>query len=198
MMCDNLHKTHEMSMQWIKQHYTLITILVFLVVLNGFFYFHNPQDIVERIGIRNTYVLSFCIAAIGGLSTVTGTVLYSALVTFAAGGSAPWLLGISGGLGIFVSDSIFFFLARLSVQHIPKDKKKWVYKIQKLVSKYPVWKMLIVVYAYLGFLPLPNDILMIALAMTNITYSKLCPIILLGSISFALVTSQFGSALSTL
>ena len=180
-------------MNWLKKHYILVTVVVFLVALNAFFYFYGPREIVEWIGVHNTYLLTFSIAVIGGLSTITGTVLYTSMATFAAGGATPWLLGLSGGFGIFISDSIFFFLAQLGLRHVPEKWKSQIDKIRNSVEKYPTWQVLVFVLLCLSFLPLPNDILMVALAMTNVSYKTLAPVILAGSINVAMLSSYFGS-----
>lgn len=180
-------------MQWVRKHYVLVGIVLFLIALNVLFYFIGPDRIVEYIGIRNTYLVVFAIAAIGGLSTVTGTVLYSSIATFAAGGSSPLLLGLAGGAGIFISDSIFFYLAKRGRESVPEKWGHWIERIQRFVDRYPLWIILLATFLYLGFSPLPNDLLMIALALAGIKYRQLIIPLLPGSITIALLTAYFGN-----
>lgn len=179
-------------MVWIKRHLALTAIILFFIALNVFFYFVSPDTIVEYVGVRNSYAITFIIAAIGGLSTVTGTVLFSTIATFAAGGSNPTLLGIIGGLGIFISDSIFFHLAQLGRQFVPNKWEGWIGKMHQFVQSYPLWLVLLLVYLYISFIPLPNDILMVALVLGGYQYRYVAPILLVGSISIALVIAHLG------
>lgn len=180
-------------MIWLKKHYVLVLIVLFLIGLNVLFYYKSPHEIVAYVGIENSYLLVFTIAAIGGLSTLTGTVLYTAIATFAAGGSTPWLLGIAGGIGIFISDSIFFYLAKIGHKSLPRSWERWVCPIRNFIQKYPTWQVLIFVFAYLSFLPLPNDLLMIALVLGGYRYRTIAPIVFIGSLNIALVTAYFGT-----
>lgn len=180
-------------MQWIKKHYLLIGIILFLVALNVLFYFIGPERIVEYIGIQNTYLVVFAVAAIGGLSTFTGGVLYSSIAAFAAGGSSPLLLGIAGGIGIFISDSIFYFLAKRGRESIPENWETWLAKIERFVERYPLWLVLLAIYLYLSLGPLPNDVLMIALVAAGVRYRHLIIALLPGSITIALITAYFGN-----
>ena len=60
----------------------------------------------------------FLIAALGGLNSVTGGVLYTSIATFAAGGASPWLLGLVAGVGITIGDIIMFTLLRTGVKSL--------------------------------------------------------------------------------
>lgn len=180
-------------MQWIKRHSVFVSVVLFLITLNVLFYFVGAEQIVAYIGIHNTYLVVFAVAAIGGLSTVTGTVLYTSIATFAAGGSSPFLLGIAGGIGIMISDSIFFYLAKRGRESVPEKWNGWISKLEGYVQKYPRWIVLLGVYLYLAFSPLPNDILMVALVMTGFRYREIIIPLIPGSITIALITAYFGN-----
>ena len=180
-------------MQWVRRHPVLLSIGLFLIAFNVLYYFFSPRDIVAYVGVENTYVVTFLVAAIGGLSTLTGAVLYTAIATFAAGGSMPWLLGITGGLGIFISDSIFFHLARIGREHVPDEWEPWVMKIQNIIQRYPRRLVLLLAYLYLGFSPFPSDLLMITLALGGYRYRTLAPVLLAGSITIAFLIAYFGN-----
>lgn len=179
-------------MKWFKRHYILLLVLLFLVAINTLFYFIGPKEIVEHIGVKNSYAITFVIATIGGLSTLSGTILFTTIATFAAGGSNLLLLGMLGGIGIFISDSIFFYLAQLGRQFVPSNWEKLLGRIEHLVQRYPRWLVLIFVFFYLGLTPLPNDILMLALVLGGYSYRLLWPVLLAGSLSIALITAFIG------
>jgi len=181
---------------WLQRHYALILILAFLVTLNGIFYYVGPGQIVDVVGVDNTYLYVFLLAAIGGLSTLSGTVLYSSLITFAAGGVSPLLLGFAAGVGLFISDSIFFFLAKRGTKSVPASWQPWLTKWNNLVTRYPRWAVILFIFFLLGFTPMPNDVLMIILALTGFTYRELILAFLGGSLCVALIATHFGSLLT--
>lgn len=181
------------EMSWIKRHSVLVSIVVFLIGVNVLYYFINPSELVEIIGVHNTYLVAFLIAAIGGLSTLTGAVLYTALGTFAAGGAQPFILGLAGGLGIFISDTIFFHLARLGRESVPEKWEKWIGRITSFMKRFPKKAVLVFIFLYIGLSPLPNDILMIALVLGGYQYKEIWHVLLAGSITIAMIITHIGN-----
>jgi hypothetical protein len=179
----------------IKRYKIFAIFGLLLLVWVFFFIFVEPEAVVARVGIENTYFVAFILAVIGGLSALTGTSFFLAVATFAGSGANPLLLGIIGGLGIFISDTIFFLLAKYGVE-VFKDRiaptSRWLTtKIEGL----GVGAVLIFVYLYIGFTPLPNDILMVALALSGMTYRRLAPVLILGSITVVTLTAYLGEAI---
>lgn len=175
-----------------KNYYILGGIVLLFVLLNVFLYFFDAQKIVDWVGVDNTYFVVFAIATIGGLSTLTGPVLFTSIATFAGGGANIFLLGLLGGLGIFISDSIFYFIARLGITHVPQKWESSLKKVEGWMRKFPDWAVLSVVYIYLSFTPLPTDLLMIALAASGYKYKKIVWVVLAGSLTIALFTAYLG------
>ncbi len=104
-------------------------VLLTLLVLGGLavlLYFVSPETIVAWIGVENTYLTVFLIAALGGLSSVTSGVLYASLATFAAAGALPWLLGLLGGVGIAIGDSLIFLLLRYGYRAVSEQWRERV------------------------------------------------------------------------
>lgn len=168
-----------------KKYFTLGAILVFLIFVTALFLYIEPDELVGWIGVKNTYLVAFLIAAAGGISMFTSATFFTVIATFAAGGANTILLGIAGGLGIFISDSIFFYLAAIGREALSEKWQSRVEAIAKRAEAYPLWLILLCVYLYLGFSPLPNDILMIALVAAGFRYRTVAPVILAGSITIA-------------
>lgn len=175
-----------------RGYLTLVLVLCFLVGLNVFFFFVSPEEIVKMVGIGNTYFVIFAISVLGGLSTVTGAALFTAIVTFSVGGADPLLLGLAGGSGIFISDSIFYFLIYHGRKSVPHSWEKFLERIEIWIAKYPPKAVLTCTYIYLSFTPLPNDILMAALVLGGYEYKKIAPVLALGSFTVALLTAYLG------
>lgn len=182
----------------IKLYYIFALILLLILVINLIFIFVTPEEIVNFIGLENSYIVTFILASIGGLSSFTGAALFTAIATFAAGGSNPLILGLVGGLGIFISDSVFYILSRVGRNAIPKHYSKEINKLLVWFKKSPEWLIFLVVYLYLGFTPLPADILMIALAFAGISYKRIFPILLFASLTIGILTAYLGEFWGTL
>ena len=118
--------------------------------------------------------------------------LFTSIATFAGGGANIFLLGLLGGLGIFISDSIFYFIARLGITHVPKKWEASLKKMEEWMENFPDWAVLSIVYLYLSFTPFPTDLLMIALAASGYKYKKIVWVLFAGSLTIALFTAYLG------
>ncbi len=179
----------------LKKHYLLVGALAFIALWATALVFISPQEIINKIGPENAYIIVFLLAVIGGLSTVTGTSFFATTATFANGGADPLLLGLVGGLGIFISDSVFFFLANQGAKILKDEEGSFRWKLFGTIEKVPSWFLGIFVFLYVGLSPLPNDILMIGLALAKVRYRKIFIPILLGSLSIATLTAILGKTL---
>lgn len=150
------------------------------------------MEIVNYIGVENTYLVSFLLAVFGGLSTVTGVSFFVSVATFASGGANPFLLGLFGGLGIFISDSIFFLVARYGVRILERKAKPISLWLISKMEKVSLNTILVGVYLYIGLTPLPNDLLMIALALMGMPFKRLAPVLMAGGITIVFLTAYFG------
>lgn len=178
---------------WLKRHKILLTVVLVLISFNLLFFCITPEEIVAQIGVENSYLVAFLLAAIGGVSTFTGTALYATIATFAAGGAHPLLLGFIAGIGIFISNSLFFLLARLGRKSIQGQLRYKVVRIAAWVEvKMPHWLTLILVYLYLSFSPFSDDLLMIGLVIAGYKYRHVAPVLLAGGISLATFVAYLG------
>lgn len=151
--------------------------------------FVNPHQIIEYVGVENSYLIVFLIAAIGGLSTFTSTTLFTTIATFSAGGAIPWLVGLAAGVGIFISNSVFYLLAALGRKSIPEHWNAKILSTARWMRKMPVWLLFFTIYLYFGFSPLPNDLLIIVLVIARFKYRQVAPILFAGSITVAILTA---------
>lgn len=179
-------------MKKFKSYYVLIWILVFIAFINTLFYFFGAEGIVSAIGVENTYLVIFLIAVTGGLSSLTGIALFTSIATFAAGGAEPFLLAMVGGVGIFISDSIFYFLIYYGRKSVPENWEETFKKIEEWIEKYPNRVVLTGMYFYISFSPLPNDLLMAALVIGGYSYKRIVWVLLAGSFTVAFITAYLG------
>jgi membrane protein YqaA with SNARE-associated domain len=180
---------------WMSKHKGILALVGVFLAFNLIFLFVSPDQIVEYIGVDNTYLTIFLIASFGGLNALTGGVLYGSIIAFAAGGASPWLLGLAGGLGIAIGDSLVFYLFRYTSKTLSPDWQEKISKIKQKVERFPRWSQYLLIYLYLGFFPFPNDILMFLLAILRFKFLQVLPVIIAGAISVATITALMGEQL---
>lgn len=167
----------------------LLTILLIWMVV---FSFVDPAEVVSAIGVENTYLIAFLMAAIGGLSAPTGTSFFGAVATFAAGGADIWLLVLAGGIGVFISDTVFYLIAQRGATVFSESAAPLSGWLKHKTRHWPKWAVLSGVFVYHGFTPFPNDILMIALVLSGYTYRTIAPVMLAGSFAIVAVAATIG------
>lgn len=180
-----------------KQYAGLYASALTLLGLSVLLYYYPPDVIVDSIGVENSYLMVFLIAAIGGLSSVTSGVFYAAVATFTSGGAIPWLLGIIGGIGISIGDSIIFGLISYGFKDVEGQWRERIKKIRTYVDRYPSYVVYTVLFLVLGVSPLPNDIVMFALVMLGFRYLTIAPILLLAGITITTITAYLGQSLTS-
>lgn len=171
----------------------LLTVFV-LAALAVLLYYVSPETIVTWIGVENTYLTVFLIAALGGLSSVTSGVLYASLATFAAAGALPWLLGLIGGVGIAIGDSLIFLLLRYGYRSVSDQWRERVAKWRTIIDRLPRSVQYLLGYVVLGFSPMPNDIVLLLLVILSYQYRYVAPLLLLSGVTIATLTAYLGDA----
>lgn len=159
---------------------------IFLILITAswilLFRYTSPEQIVERLGVQNTYVLAFIMAILGGFSSFTGSTFYLLIGTLAYGGANPLLLGLIGGTGLCISDSLFYYIitkGRHVVDHHWTKLSTW---IKDKLSRAPSWVINSFVFIYSGFLPIPNDVMTATLAIGGTPFMKIAPYLFAGDI----------------
>jgi len=181
----------------LKRHKTLYSALLVLAGVGVVLYHYPPDVITEYIGIENSYLATFIIAAVGGLNSLTSGVFYAAVATFSSGGANPWLLGLVGGIGITIGDAIIFGLLAYGIKDIEASWKEKVETWRTRIEKYPTWVVYGGLFLLLGVTPIPNDIVMLALVLLGFKFIKVAPIILLAGINITTLTALLGQSLSS-
>ncbi len=165
------------------------SLLLFIITWGILLYFYKPSGIVNLMGVRNGYILIFIIAIFGGVSSFTSASFFTTLITLAIGGLNPFFLGIVGGIGVTVGDSLFFYFGYNGRSLIPKRVLKKIDRFSRWISTRHNWFVPVVAFVYAGLTPLPNDILMVSLAVANIKYKRIVIPVLLGNMFLVTVVA---------
>jgi len=178
-----------MTKKYNKKIIGFSVLVIFLISLITLLFFISPEEIVNKLGVRNAYLLTFFVSFFGGFSSGGSITFITLLITFVLGGMNPIYLGLVAGTSLAIGDMIMFFAGSKGRELI---KGKWDKKINKVAKVFEKRKWLkkltpIIAYLYIGFTPLPNDILLLFLAAIKYPAKKMNAIIILGDLTFALM-----------
>lgn len=179
-----------------KKLISFLLLAIFIVSLVLLLFFISPEEIVSKIGVKNVYLLAFIVSFFGGFSAGGSVSFISLLVVLVVGGANPIYLALVSGSSLTIGDIIMFYTGSKGRELV---STKWDKKIKKLSNKLEsnTWlKRLtpLLAYAYMGFAPLPNDVLILFLAAIKYSRKKMISIIILGDLTFALVLTLLAHA----
>ncbi|MFH0906986.1 MAG: hypothetical protein ABIC36_03740 [bacterium] len=166
-----------------------LVLVIFVIFLITTLHFISPEEIVNKIGARNGYILAFVVSFFGGFSAGGSVSFVGLLIILVKGGMNPIYLGLIAGISLAIGDMIMFYVGSKGRELI---RGKWDKRIDKIANIFKKRKWLdkmipVVAYFYIGFMPLPNDVLILFLAAIEYPAKKMNKIIILGDITFALM-----------
>jgi len=175
-----------------KKHKIFIVVALFIIAWSILLFLIDPQTIVQKVGIKNSYLIIFFFAALGGVSTFTSTPFYATVLTFSAGGLNPVLISLSAVPGLVFGDYIFYFFGKKGKDVIRDYSRERFDKVVLSFKNKPKWLVRFITYIYTGLTPLPGDLLMLALAFTGYRFRDMLVFIMLGHFTFMLALSISG------
>lgn len=173
----------------VKHYKGILWIVSLALLLFIFFYFVNPEEIIDSLGVTNSYLVLFFVALIGGASSFTSSSYYATIITFAVSGLNPFWMALVAGSGLTIGDSIFYLLGTWGRNNISGHARILAEKYVGWFSQKPKRFIQAIIYIYTGFSPLPGDILMIILSFARFPYKSFVVPVLLGNITLVLMVS---------
>lgn len=174
---------------WLARYRTIIFILLVLAVWTAFFYFVPADALIAHIGVENIYLVAFVVSLLAGFSSLTGAAAYATVIQLSLAGADPLYLGLSSGLGIFLSDSAFFFLVMHGRSSITPYFQKLFDRIRRFFIRVPDFFVYIGAFIFSAFTPVPNDLVLTALAVAGYRYRNFWPALLLGDVALTILLS---------
>lgn len=171
-------------MKKLKSKIIFILLFLFLIIWTFFISKFSPERIINLIGIENSYFVAFIVSLFGGISILFPVPYYIFVMTFAAGGSNPLLIGFFAGLGLTLGDSTSYLFGRHGGKIIPDKYNKFSKIILNKLISYPEWLRASIVLLWGSIVPLPSDILTIPLGLMGYSYKKLIIPLGIGHIIF--------------
>lgn len=145
--------------------------------------------LVEKVGIENAYVVAFLVSLVAGFSSFTGTAAYATVIEFSRSGINPLYLGLTAGLGLFFSDSLFYFLVMKGRDSVEHHLEGVFSRIQRIMKRVPDALVYLGTFIFCAVGPIPNDLILVSLVAARYRYRQFWPVILLGDIAFMLFLS---------
>lgn len=174
-----------------RKQTSFVLLLVFFVAWGYLLSTYEPGEIVHFLGITNVYFVVLLASIIGGVSTIFAGSFYATIITFTLGGLDPFMLGLFGGIGATIGDSIFFYFGLKGRDMLSGHWQEKVMIFSAWLQRQNRAVVTIVIFIYAGFTPFPKDLLVVALAIGDYRYRKMIPPLLLGNIFLVSLISYF-------
>ncbi len=167
-------------------------LVVFLIIISLALFFTNPEELVDKIGTRNGYIILFLASLFGGLSSFGAVFFLTFLTTLLLGGLNPIYAGLIAGVGLAIGDMLMFHVGSRGRDLLSKQWDERINKVSNVIKKRFWLKKAIpyLAYIYLAFTPFPNDVLILFLAAIKFPAKKMYLIIILGDITYVLIVSM--------
>lgn len=162
-----------------RKYWQAFFFVAILVIWFSLIFVITPSEVVEIIGIDGAYLLLF-LTAIVGASALSSAPFYTFLLAFASTGEFnPVIIGLVGGAGLVTGDYIFYYLGLKSRPYLLK--KKFIANFSNWVAGLPGWLTPIVAFLYSVIAPLPQDLLMLAMGLAQVSFAKIVVPLVLGT-----------------
>ena len=172
-----------------------IIIISAILLWTAFLIYFSPEIFIEIIGARNGYILVFITTLLGGITTINVLSVYPPLIMLASGGLNPFVLGIIAGIGLTIANSLFFYVGHKGRRYTESKGKfrKYCNSAKGWFNRRKTWQIYLIILAYVGFSPLPNNVLTASGGFIDFSFRKIAPPLLIGNIIFMSILAYFGS-----
>jgi membrane protein YqaA with SNARE-associated domain len=183
------------------QHNRKALLLALLLVIKvgiwtWLLYTIGAEQIVAYVGAENGYIIMFLVALLGGLSTFTSVTYFATVFTLAAAGLNPLGLALASSAGVSIGDVIFYYIGYFGLREVAAGRLSGFIATSSMwIQKKPKALVVIFVYMYAAFTPLPNDILAVMLGTTRQPLRWVLPALVLGNATLIFILVSFENLL---
>lgn len=166
---------------------TVIATVVFSLILVAI-----PSDaLIEYLGTQNGYLFMYLIAFVGSITTFASIPYPLFLISLAAGGYSPLLIGLTSALGVITADSVTFFAVRKGRDLLGDSLQASIAKVSTQIEKHPhLLAPGLIVYGTLA--PLSNDFAVMSLSLMKYRYREVIPPLAIGNIIHNITVAYLG------
>lgn len=174
-----------------RSYFTLGGFIFFIGLWSVLFWIYEPRQFVEQIGVQNGYILTFLIATIGSLTSITTVSIYPMLLAMAIGDLGLLPLALIAGAGLALGDVVFYYLGMQCQPLVSPAMNSRLQKFLLWIEKKPRWLASITIYFYIGFTPFPNNLLTGSLALAGYPFRTVIIPLFLGDMTLPLFIVYF-------
>ncbi|MBD3318737.1 hypothetical protein GF342_02400 [Candidatus Woesearchaeota archaeon] len=158
-------------------------LLAVIIAWSVLLYFVPPASIVDGLG-AHTYVAVLLAGFLGGTSILFPFPYYLVVITTAAGGAHPLLVGLCSGSGVMLGDTTSYFLGYAGGSMLPQKAARAFEGIKKWVQDIHSFKFYGFLFTYGTIIPLPNDVIIVPLGAARVSYWRVILPFAAGNIVF--------------
>lgn len=171
----------------IKKYWRQETGLVFFVAIMGAAFWLAAQAeksaIISDSIARYGHVGIFLASILSGFNLVVPIPIISFLPSFLASGLSFWPTVIIITTGMVVGDAIGYLLGRAGRLFLTKPMLRSLARLEKLSEEY-FWAPIIILFLFASLVPLPNELLVLPLAVLGYRFYYILPALFFGNLLF--------------
>lgn len=178
-------------LHFLRDHYRAIVALGIFLSVSLAVATIPSETLIDTVGSNNAFVVMFLLGLIGGLTTFTGVPYQIMLMSFAAGGLSPLLLGVSTAAGVMLGDSTMYLIGRGLKSSLSPRLRHTLERIAEYLSRHPrlVTPSLIV---YGSISPFSNDFVVGSLSIMGYSFWRTILPLAIGNIIYNVALAYFG------
>lgn len=175
-----------------KLKYLLVGVSILLFFGFSFYLliYLGPEQIIEFVGVENAYLLIFVTAIFGGFTTFNIIPYHPLLITLAAGGLNPFILGVLAATGVSLGDSTSYLIGYGGRTILPETAGDWFQRIHSLAVNHPKMFMSLS-FIYSSIIPTSNDFITIPAGLARLPFWKVMIPLFLGNVVFDISLAYF-------
>jgi len=175
-------------MKKIILHYIILPILVLTVLIFGSYWLVTSTDIEAFVSVYG-YPAMFGVALISGFNIIVPipAVVFVPLMT--ASGLSLWITLLVIMVGMSLGDAIGFLLGRYGRRALEERTPPLFFlRYESFIRSHPL-SLFLFVFFYGAFVPAPNEVIVIPLALSGCGWKKLLPPLFLGNAVFTILAA---------
>jgi uncharacterized membrane protein YdjX (TVP38/TMEM64 family) len=172
--------------------YSKIAIIIGVFIAISFVIASVPTStILDLVGSQNAYLLMFFLGMIGGLSTFVTIPYHLILMSLAAGGLNPILLGIATAFGVMGGDSLMYIVCRNLKNTFSPRLQATIAHLSHYFTSHP---RLVTpgLFLYGAVSPFSNDFIVATMSLSKYPYLRTILPLMLGNCIFNITIAYIG------
>jgi len=145
------------------------------------------NEFVKQEAGRYGYMGVFILAVISGFNLVIPVPAISFLPLLLIAGLDKWMVIFVISFGMTIADSAAYFLGRIGRKTIKKHSESRIAHFKEIYKNHH-WTVPITLFLFASIIPLPNELLIVPLAILGCKLKDIIPPVFLGNLAFNIMS----------